>query len=80
MSKKSDDGKPALRVVSDNAADPLFADYGPVTGSRGATSAKKQRKPFKTAFVLEVPARWIMALEGANADRSTYRSSAEASS
>lgn len=72
MSKKPDDGRPALRVVSDNAADPLFADYGPVTGGRGTTPAKKQRKPFKTAFV-QVPARWITALEDAKADRSTYR-------
>jgi hypothetical protein len=73
MSKKFDDSKPTLRVVGDNAGDPLFADYGPVVGSRGnAAPARKQRKPFKTAFV-QVPMRWIMALEGANADSSAYK-------
>ena len=72
MSKKSDDDKPTLRVVSDNAADPLFADYGPTVGGRGTAPAKKQRKPFKTAFV-QVPMRWIVALEGANADSSAYK-------
>jgi hypothetical protein len=74
MSKKPDSDKPALRVVSDNADDPLFADYGPVRGSRGNTTspAPKQRKPFKTAFV-QVPALWITALEDAKATRSTYR-------
>lgn len=73
MSKKSDD-KRALRVVSDNAGDPLFADYGPVRGALGGTTipASKPRKPFKTAFV-QVPMRWIVALESANADSSAYK-------
>ena len=72
MTKKTD--KPTLRVVSDNAADPLFTDYGPVIGNRGGVTATmtKKRKPFKTAFV-QVPMRWIVALEGANADSSAYK-------
>jgi hypothetical protein len=72
MTKKSDE--PTLRVVSDNAGDPLFTDYGPVIGNRGGVTAtmKNQRKPFQTAFV-QVPMRWIVALEGANADSSAYK-------
>lgn len=78
MSTKSDKGKPTLRVVGDTAGDPLFADYGPPIGAARqagggvAASTKKPRKPFKTAFV-QVPARWITALEDAKADRSTYK-------
>jgi hypothetical protein len=72
MTKKNDD-KPALRVVSDNAADPLLADYGPTAGGRGNSAGPvKKRKPFKTAFV-QVPMGWITALEGANADSSAYK-------
>ena len=33
---------------------------------------KKQRKPFKTAFV-QMPMGWIAALEGANAYSSAYK-------
>ena len=84
MSTKSDKGKPTLRVVGDTAGDPLCADYGPPIGAARqagggvAASTKKPRKPFKTAFV-QVPARWITALEDAKADRSTYRTRPETS-
>ena len=42
MTNKNDWEKPALRVVSDNAADPLFTDYGPVIGiNRVAASPRR---------------------------------------
>jgi hypothetical protein len=54
VSRKNDNGRPTLRVVSskDDADDPLFADYGPAAGApKGRARRPLADKPFARTYL-----------------------------
>jgi hypothetical protein len=59
MSRKPNSGRPTLRVVGSDDADPLFADYGPIAGPPKRSAEQPDVVAAKTTSAFaQVPLRW----------------------